>query len=35
MRICERCGGLVKRHINQKDMVCVDCGIVQKDTTTA
>ncbi len=26
LSVCDRCGGLVKRHINQKDMVCIDCG---------
>jgi transcription initiation factor TFIIIB Brf1 subunit/transcription initiation factor TFIIB len=28
MKICEKCGGLVKRHVNQEDLVCIDCGKV-------
>lgn len=27
---CKKCGGLLKRHINGKDFVCIDCFLIQE-----
>ncbi len=26
---CKKCGGLLKKHINGRDLVCIDCHTVQ------